>query len=162
MSARSSHITYTDAGGNFKTHSVEHPIYYHDQSFLPSFGGKGDSHSSSHASLSGLNRPRPSSDNLNSLGEHGTSDHSEPSHSSSSSKHHHSSHHAHRFNPGLHQFPFAFTIPGSLPASIRTNSGMSMINYQLKASPVSPYPMPLIHVCTESPSNTMKPSICAT
>ena len=50
-------------------------------------------------------------------------------------KHHHGHHHhAHRFNKGIHRFPFNFTIPGSLPATVKTPNGVSAIVYEMKAT----------------------------
>ncbi|BGP17069.1 hypothetical protein JCM10213_000293 [Rhodosporidiobolus nylandii] len=42
-------------------------------------------------------------------------------------------HHVHTLKAGRHVFPFSLTVPGSLPASLRTYSGTGVIEYKLKA-----------------------------
>ncbi|GAA5912670.1 hypothetical protein JCM8208_007723 [Rhodotorula glutinis] len=42
-------------------------------------------------------------------------------------------HHVHTLKAGRHVFPFSLTVPGSLPASLRTYSGTGIIEYKLKA-----------------------------
>ncbi|GAA5992336.1 hypothetical protein JCM10908_000433 [Rhodotorula pacifica] len=42
-------------------------------------------------------------------------------------------HHVHTLKAGRHVFPFSLTIPGSLPASLRTYTGTGVIEYKLKA-----------------------------
>lgn len=42
-------------------------------------------------------------------------------------------HQVHTLKAGRHVFPFSLTIPGSLPASLRTYTGTGVIEYKLKA-----------------------------
>lgn len=157
----SAHVTYHDAHGSYKSHSVDTPIYHHDQSFLPSFDGTSSSQSH-HPALRGLRRPSHSQEHPGALGDHpaldsssshshaGSSSTGHPHHpelhhsssslstSSNSSKHHgshhHHHHHAHTFNAGHHSFPFALTVPGALPASMKVNGATSLVTYQLKVT----------------------------
>lgn len=56
-------------------------------------------------------------------------------HSSSKPYHAHAHHTSHTLNAGVHRFPFAITIPGSLPASLRVAGlNSSTISYQLKVT----------------------------
>ena len=144
-------------------HSLDLPVFFHDQSFLPSFDGDSAPPSSASSHHPSVSRANSSAASIPSLGEHPAfspaasfltqSPASTPglgsggahyfgnpdaehhgSHTSLSKFHHHHHHHGkHTFNAGLHQFPFSFHIPGSLPASIKVGTGSCLLSYQLKA-----------------------------
>ncbi|GAA6021801.1 hypothetical protein JCM10207_002066 [Rhodosporidiobolus poonsookiae] len=42
-------------------------------------------------------------------------------------------HHVHTLKAGRHVFPFSLTVPGSLPASLRTYAGTGVVEYKFKA-----------------------------